>query len=368
MYLTVNPPADNLGGRFGWSRKFLGDVNAGRWSAEMPVSDTKSGSIEIPQGKTGDVLVIVGSWTGSGGSARLVYKYVCGTSKAPPSRTLVPTATPLGPVSPAATPSSVPSLTPVPSATSFPTAVPAGTQQPVETPYGVAEEFFAVRSFGMAYNGPTVPTTFTIAEPWLVTYILTYHWNDGQGATPGSIAIQAAGGAILGVWQATGDEGNGVPNAVWAVQPNLILPPGTYSVLDSEPGTWSQNQETAGAGMAWGFGIRMPSTSPTPTPTARAYVGGFAGQWDTNEGKLTCSVDGTHVHCDYPHDQGRIDATLSADGRTMEGQWAEWPSYSPPADGGRVSFTLSEDGNAISGDWSYGDGPSAGSWTGTRIR
>ena len=101
-------------------------------------------------------------------------------------------------------------------------------------------------------------------------------------------------------------------------------------------------------------------------PDAEAYAGAFAGTWDTNWGEMTCTVNGITVHCEYTHDQGKIDATLSADGRTMEGQWAESPSYSPPNDGGRVTFTLSEDGNAISGDWSYGQGSSEGSWTGTR--
>jgi hypothetical protein len=120
------------------------------------------------------------------------------------------------------------------------------------------------------------------------------------------------------------------------------------------------------------FPTKTPTVTPTatltatPNPTEVAYVGGFAGVWDTNWGEMTCSVDGLVVHCEYTHDQGRIDATLSADRRTMEGQWAESPSYSPPNDGGRVAFTLSEDGTAISGDWSYGQGSSQGSWTGTR--
>jgi hypothetical protein len=236
------------------------------------------------------------------------------------------------------------------------------------TPEAVAEEFFAVRSYGVAYNGATVPTTFTIDEPWRVTYLLTYHWNDGQGATPGIIGLQDADGVIYGAWRARGEEGSGVANAAWVVEPNIVLPPGTYTVLDSEPGTWAQNPETGGAGMAWGWGIRNPSLTPAPAATPTASVGGFAGQWNTSEGALTCAVDGQRVHCEYPHDQGRIDATLSADGTTMTGLWSEAPSYAPPSDAGRVVFTLSEDGNAFSGDWSYGDGPSAGSWTGIRIR
>ena len=71
-----------------------------------------------------------------------------------------------------------------------------------------------------------------------------------------------------------------------------------------------------------------------PDPTDAAYVGGFEGARDTNWGMMTCSVIGTSVHCEYTWDQGRIDAVLSADGRTMDGQWTESPSYALPDDGG----------------------------------
>lgn len=104
----------------------------------------------------------------------------------------------------------------------------------------------------------------------------------------------------------------------------------------------------------------------TPNPTKVAYVGGFAGKWKTNWEEMSCRVDELKVHCEYTWDQGRIDAFLSADGRTMEGHWAESPSYSPPDDGGRMIFTLSEDGNTIDGYWWYGQNTEGGAWTGIR--
>jgi hypothetical protein len=48
-----------------------------------------------------------------------------------------------------------------------------------------------------------------------------------------------------------------VANAYWVVKPNVVIPPGTYTVVDSDPGTWAQNSETLGKGMAWGKGIRI---------------------------------------------------------------------------------------------------------------
>ncbi|GEM_PF-6284762 len=136
----------------------------------------------------------------------------------------------------------------------FPTAIP--TASPAPTSEGVEVEFFAIRSIGAAYNGATAPATFTIYESWLVTYIATYHWNDAQGAEPGTIALQSSDGTVYGPWQATSLPGQGgVPNAYWIVNPGIVIPAGTYTVIDSDPGTWAQNQETGGAGMSWGNGI-----------------------------------------------------------------------------------------------------------------
>jgi hypothetical protein len=101
-------------------------------------------------------------------------------------------------------------------------------------------------------------------------------------------------------------------------------------------------------------------------PTQEVYVSGFAGTWDTNWGDMTCSVDGQMVKCNYTHDIGKIEARLNPDGITMEGTWAESPSYQPPEDGGRVTLTLSADGNSLTGYWWYGQNTDGGSWTGTR--
>jgi hypothetical protein len=76
IYMTLNPPANNLGGRFGSSIKFLGDVSANGWTGDFPKNDTKSGSVKIPAGKPGNVLVFVATWQGPGGPGWIVYKYV----------------------------------------------------------------------------------------------------------------------------------------------------------------------------------------------------------------------------------------------------------------------------------------------------
>lgn len=137
----------------------------------------------------------------------------------------------------------------------------SGTRVPSSTPpaASVVEEFLRVWSTGIAYNTASAPTTFTIDQAWQVTEIVTYHWNDGQGASPGTIGLRAADGTLYGPWQAAAMEGSGVSDAAWVVNPNVVIPPGSYTVIDSDPNTWSQNQETGGAGMTWGKGFRQGS-------------------------------------------------------------------------------------------------------------
>ncbi|MFZ2446482.1 MAG: hypothetical protein WAW37_08995 [Syntrophobacteraceae bacterium] len=99
-------------------------------------------------------------------------------------------------------------------------------------------------------NGPTRSTTFTIKQEVLVTHITTYHWNDGQGADPGTIGLRSASGRMYGPWEAEGIPGQGgVPDASWEVFPEVVIPPGTYTVVDSDLATWSRNSASGGRGM-----------------------------------------------------------------------------------------------------------------------
>ena len=122
---------------------------------------------------------------------------------------------------------------------------------------GPVEEFFSVGNIGGVFNGGTSPT-FTLDQAWYVTEIQTYHWNNAQGTSLGTIALRSAGGEMYGPWQATGADGQGgVPNAYWLVHPNIVIPPGTYTLIDSDPSTWAQNGETNGVGMCRGSGVRQ---------------------------------------------------------------------------------------------------------------
>ena len=133
----------------------------------------------------------------------------------------------------------------------------ATEEQPVKTPATVEVEpeyvpilISDTMNSSVVSNGPTVPTTFSINSPHLVTEIFNYHWNSKQGSTPGTIGLQDQNGKMYGPWQAVGTPGQGgVPNANWFVYPNIVIPTGTYTVIDSGPSTWSHNASSGGKGM-----------------------------------------------------------------------------------------------------------------------
>ncbi|MBF0463468.1 MAG: hypothetical protein HQK88_03810 [Nitrospirae bacterium] len=100
-------------------------------------------------------------------------------------------------------------------------------------------------------NGPTQPTVLNTSRPYQITNIMTYHWNNGRGtAAGGTIGLRSANGTMYGPWGVRTTPGQGgVPNAVWIANPNVIIPPGSYTVIDSDPATWAQNRQSGGRGM-----------------------------------------------------------------------------------------------------------------------
>ncbi len=118
---------------------------------------------------------------------------------------------------------------------------------------GTGELGLAVNNDLGVQNGGTSPS-WIVKKPLRVTKIQTYHWNDAHGAGPGTIGLRGADGTAYGPWQAEGVPGmNDVPNAYWVVNPNQVVEPGVYKVIDSDPATWSQNSESQGLGFTFIF-------------------------------------------------------------------------------------------------------------------
>ena len=143
--------------------------------------------------------------------------------------------------------------------TSSSVAVPEPAPEPEPVPASVrvtpqmaqaAAILHATGNTAAVLNGATHANTFVVAEPMVVTSIMTYHWNNAKGKVPGVISLEHEDGTQYGGWQAKGGDGQGgVPNASWNVAPGVVLKPGKYTLLDSHPASWSQNAATGGKGM-----------------------------------------------------------------------------------------------------------------------
>ncbi len=96
-----------------------------------------------------------------------------------------------------------------------------------------------------------------------ITRINTYHWNNGMGTpSPGKIRIRGQGS-----WQAKGSPGmRDTPNAEWWAYPHVTLNPGTYTITDSDSGTWSHNTASGGVGHVsmYGRSVSQPPTGTRP--------------------------------------------------------------------------------------------------------
>ncbi len=133
-----------------------------------------------------------------------------------------------------------------------------------------------VGNIGGVFPGTELAATFTVDAPTLITYMRHYHY--GPETPPGQVGLTAEDGTFYGPWQTVGSEGQGgVRDAYWTVEPMVVIPAGTYTVWDSEPSTWSTNDEAGGVGFSvvrGRVGVSAPPvvgtvpTSPPATPPA----------------------------------------------------------------------------------------------------
>ena len=134
---------------------------------------------------------------------------------------------------------------------------------------GAEVALLLIESVQSVSNNPTAPSTFTVATAAHITKIMTYHWNGGQGAAVGTLALKnTATSQTYGPWSAVGLKtspsatpgtawptiSDGPPFYYWTVQPDTDIPAGTYAVVDSDPSTWAYASDSNGRGIAWVFG------------------------------------------------------------------------------------------------------------------
>jgi tetratricopeptide (TPR) repeat protein len=106
-------------------------------------------------------------------------------------------------------------------------------------------------------NNPDIRPQFKIdALKTKIRTIETYHWNEGRGSPPGTISLKHSDGTTYGPWNALAVSQGEVPNAYWRVNPDTDIKMGTYSIIDSNPETWSHNTGSNNAGFALVRGCR----------------------------------------------------------------------------------------------------------------
>lgn len=125
---------------------------------------------------------------------------------------------------------------------------PTAAQPAVPLATGPEKDLFSTFNSDAVVSGPAQPATFGLSKRTFVTLIQTYHWNNGQGAKAGTIGLKGKDGTTYGPWQAVASDASGARRVFWTANPNMELPPGTYTVLVSDMKTWSQNSRSGGRG------------------------------------------------------------------------------------------------------------------------
>ena len=105
------------------------------------------------------------------------------------------------------------------------------------------------------------------------------------------------------------------------------------------------------------------NAAPISSGTTDLGTYSWAGEWDSNWGKMLITQNGASVTGTYTHDSGKINGTIS--GNVFTGTWSESPSYSPPSDAGDMELTMSADGKSFTGRWRYGSEGSWSNWDGS---
>ena len=139
-------------------------------------------------------------------------------------------------------------------------ATDSATATSTEGPAPTAEELAAAEDVQDIFsNGDDTAVTagaegptFPLAEPMKLTALVTLHVG---GSVPGgTIALKDASGTTWGPWTAHADPAPD-GNTFWSCTPNVALPAGEYTVVDSDPETWAKNDGSDGFGFVTAQGV-----------------------------------------------------------------------------------------------------------------
>lgn len=118
---------------------------------------------------------------------------------------------------------------------------------------------------------PMTPTEFRIDRDYNISTIVNVH---SFGARPsGGISLRSHDGTIFGPWSVSiKDSGPGYAY-LFSCNPDITIPPGTYTIIDPDPDSWWQNAESQNRGFTIVFG--SPSRKKISS-SARSQTAGEA--------------------------------------------------------------------------------------------
>lgn len=219
---------------------------------------------------------------------------------------------------------------------------------------------------GGVMNGPpSNDVEFSVDEMVTVTYLDSYHYNNGKGvASPGTLTLIDDNGNSYGPYQMESIENN---NVIWHLaldEGEVVLPSGTYTVENSDPDTWSNNADSDYAGF---FGINWKAYDSGASGDNEVSEG-ISGKWISElAGDMEFVQKGNTVTGTYGADNGRLSGTLNAYNQ-LKGTWAEAPTYAGDKDSGSFTFSFSDDFTSFHGTYNYGTAPGfAGEWFGKKV-
>src|SRR5271157_622937 len=224
-------------------------------------------------------------------------------------------------------------------------------------------EIFNNWNIGGVDNSPSCNPSFTISQAHYITYIDTYHWNSGSGtAAGGTIGLRSDVGTEYGPWQTETTPGQGgVPNANWIAHPNETIPAGTYTIIDSESSSWSQNSESNGCGFSKVEGYPSQETGQSNL-TGSWKMAGYQTGLNAWEAALALNSDGTlgWTETKGANVGGTRTGTWQFDGTTFTMTW-----ISP--DGGKTNWISRSVTVNYMGEGTYTvEKAPGGTWTATR--
>jgi hypothetical protein len=187
---------------------------------------------------------------------------------------------------------------------------------------------------GALLNGR--PPTITLPQPTLVASIRTLH----VGATADHVALKdVKTGAQLGPYPVRGALARaGWPTMDSVSEPNVIVPAGSYEILDSSPAQWAQNAASGGEGFtivegqpaAMGRATQLFTNSNTAPVSSSSGIIALVPTFVLSQTTLITTVE------QYHYNNGAGAAAVGVTLGSAFAAYGPFPAVGSPGTGGKL--------------------------------